>query len=184
MDQGGVRDQLAVLPQQGVHAAEGVLPVVVGQVGEDILEQVAAGIEHGGIQPAGVLDDELGHGRLIRSTCGRTVQEMDEHGTRPPITVRDDAGSRSYEALLDGKVVGTLIYEHEGPRLVLTHTIVEPDYRRRGIGTELARGALDDARAKGLSVTVFCDFVASFIDTHPDYADLVDAAHPGHAHRD
>ncbi len=108
---------------------------------------------------------------------------MDEHGTGPQITVRDNTGSRAYEALLDGTVVGTLIYEHEGPRLVLTHTIVEPDHRHHGIGTRLARGALDDARAKGAPVTVFCDFVVSFIDAHPDYADLVDAAHPGHARR-
>jgi hypothetical protein len=108
---------------------------------------------------------------------------MDEHGTRPQITVRDNTESRSYEALLDGNVVGTLIYEHEGPRLVLTHTIVEPAYRGQGIGTQLVTGALDDIRAKGMPVTVYCDFVVSFIDGHPEYADLVDAAHPGHARR-
>jgi uncharacterized protein len=39
---------------------------------------------------------------------------------------------------------------------------------------------LDDVRAKGLTLTNFCDFVARYIDAHPEYADLLDAAHPGH----
>jgi predicted GNAT family acetyltransferase len=39
---------------------------------------------------------------------------------------------------------------------------------------------LDDVRARGLTLTNFCDFVAHYIDAHPEYADLLDAAHPGH----
>lgn len=97
------------------------------------------------------------------------------------VIVRDNPESRTYEALVDDKVVGTLIYEPEGRRLVLTHAIVEPSYRDHGVATEMVRDALDDVRSRGLTVTVYCSFVREFIAGHPEYADLVDAEHPGHA---
>lgn len=93
------------------------------------------------------------------------------------ITVRDNTESRCYDALLAGEVVGTLIYEHNGPRLVFTHTIIEPQYRKKGIGTKLVQGALDDVRAKGETVTNYCGFVSTFVKAHPEYADLIDADH-------
>jgi uncharacterized protein len=106
-----------------------------------------------------------------------------EAGMTTEITVRDNAESRSYDALLDGQVVGTIVYEHEGARIVFTHTIVEPEFRGRGIGTKLVRDALDDVRAHGRTLTNYCGFVSSFIGSHPEYTDLIDAAHPGLAHR-
>jgi hypothetical protein len=41
------------------------------------------------------------------------------------------------------------------------------------VGGALASWALDDARVRGLSITPFCPFVASYIRHHPEYADLV-----------
>jgi hypothetical protein len=99
------------------------------------------------------------------------------------ITVRDNTDSLSYDALVDGQAVGIIVYEREGQRIVFRHTIVEPEFRGRGIGTELVRGALDDVRARGMTLTNYCGFVSGFMGAHPEYADLVDAAHPGHAPR-
>jgi predicted GNAT family acetyltransferase len=101
----------------------------------------------------------------------------------PEITVRDDAESRRYDALIDDQVVGTIVYERFGSRLVFSHTIVEPEFRGRGIGTVLVTKALDDVRARGMTLTNYCEFVAEFIAAHPDYADLIDAEHPGHPRR-
>jgi uncharacterized protein len=100
----------------------------------------------------------------------------------PEMAVRDDAESLCYEAVIGGEAVGAVVYERAGPRLVILHTIVDPDYRGRGIGTALVRGALDDVRAKGMTLTNYCGFVAGFIAGHPGYADLLDAGHPGHPH--
>jgi uncharacterized protein len=100
------------------------------------------------------------------------------------VTVRDNTESRTFDALIDGKIVGTIVYEHAGPRLVFRHTIVEPDFRGQGIGTTLVREALDDLRARGATLSNYCGFVAEFITSHPDYADLIDAEHPGHPLRD
>jgi hypothetical protein len=103
--------------------------------------------------------------------------------TIPEIAVRDNAESQTYDALIGDQVIGTIVYEHAGPRIVFRHTIVEPEFRGRGIGTTLVTRALDDVRAKGITLTNYCGFVSEFIAAHPGYADLIDAEHPGHPRR-
>ena len=101
----------------------------------------------------------------------------------PEITVRDNAEAQVYDALIGDQVVGSIVYERSGQRLVFSHTIVEPEFRSRGIGTVLVTRALDDVRARGMTLTNYCEFVADFIAAHPGYADLIDAEHPGHPRR-
>jgi predicted GNAT family acetyltransferase len=99
------------------------------------------------------------------------------------VVITNDATAQTYTATVNGAVAGTLIYELEGPRVVLTHTIVEPGAREHGIGTALVRAALDDVRREGKTATVMCPFVTDFIADHPDYAGLVDRDHPGVPYR-
>ena len=95
------------------------------------------------------------------------------------LVVRDNPESQTYDALVGDEIAGTLLYEREGPRFVLTHTAVQHRFQHQGIATALVKEALDDIRAKGKKVTILCPLVASFIAAHPDYADLVDPEHPG-----
>jgi uncharacterized protein len=97
----------------------------------------------------------------------------------PEVTVRDNTESLCYDALVGGEVIGTIVYEHAGSRMVFRHTIVEPEFRGRGVATTLVRAALDDVRAKGMTLTNYCGFVAEFIAARPQYADLINAEHPG-----
>jgi uncharacterized protein len=47
-------------------------------------------------------------------------------------------------------------------------------YEGLGLGGRLARTALDNARARGLTVMPFCPFIAAYIERHIDeYGDLV-----------
>jgi quinol monooxygenase YgiN/predicted GNAT family acetyltransferase len=101
------------------------------------------------------------------------------HSGTPGLVVRENIESQTYDALLGDEIVGTLLYEREGPRLVLTHTAVQNRYQHQGIATTLIGGALDGIRSKGKKVTILCPLVATFIAGHPDYADLVDPEHPG-----
>jgi predicted GNAT family acetyltransferase len=106
----------------------------------------------------------------------------DDSGTpqAASVQVSDNTVSRSYDAMVDGKIAGTIVYERASKtRIVFTHTIVEPAFRGQGVGAALAKGALDDVRAKGLTLTNYCDFVGRYIQAHPEYADLIDAQHPG-----
>jgi uncharacterized protein len=101
----------------------------------------------------------------------------------PDIAIRDNAESQTYDAMMDGEIVGTLVYELEGPRIVITHTAVQARFQHRGIATELIAAALNDIRAKGKKVTILCPIVDEFLQIHPEYADLVDAEHPGMSRR-
>jgi predicted GNAT family acetyltransferase len=97
---------------------------------------------------------------------------------RTGITVRNNAESGSYDALLAGRVVGVIIYERQGSRAIFRHTIVDPKFRGHGVGADLVRGALDDLVAKGLSLTNYCSFVTDFMASNPGYADVLDPIQP------
>jgi uncharacterized protein len=100
----------------------------------------------------------------------------------PEVAIRDNVESFCYDALFEGEVIGTVVYEYSGPRIVFLHTIVDPEFRGRGIGTTLVTAALDDVRARGLKLSNYCAFVSEFIGGHPQYADLLDSSHPGFPH--
>jgi len=91
------------------------------------------------------------------------------------LEVTHNAVLNRYEAQQDGVLAGFAGYQL-GPELVVfTHTEVEPAFEGRGIGSALVRFALDDVRANrpDLKVVPLCSFVKSWIQHHPDYADLV-----------
>jgi uncharacterized protein len=84
-----------------------------------------------------------------------------------------------YEARDGEQVAGFLEYlETTGAVTVLTHTEVSSEYEGRGVGSTLARHALDDARDRGRRVLPLCPFVAEWLRRHPDYGDVVYEATP------
>lgn len=89
------------------------------------------------------------------------------------VVVRDDADGLRYELVVDGRVVGELLYRRRPGGLALVHTEVEPALEGRGLAGRLVAGALDDIRARQLRVVPICPFVRSYIERHPEYADLV-----------
>ncbi|KGN37107.1 GNAT family N-acetyltransferase [Knoellia subterranea] len=79
-----------------------------------------------------------------------------------------------YEAHLGGDLAGFAAYRLDGDRIVFTHTEVDPAFEGKGIGSSLARGALDDVRANGgLTVLPLCPFIKGWIAKHEDYQDLL-----------
>jgi uncharacterized protein len=79
-----------------------------------------------------------------------------------------------YEAHVDGALAGIAVYQLTDKLVVFTHTEVEPAYEGQGIGSALARFALDDVRSEGArKVLPLCPFIKAWIGHHPDYADLV-----------
>lgn len=90
------------------------------------------------------------------------------------VTVTQNADRHRYEAHLDGELAGFAAYELDDDVVTFTHTEVDPAYEGRGVGGALVRGALDDVRSTGgRQVLARCPFVSSWIDRHPDYADLL-----------
>ena len=87
--------------------------------------------------------------------------------------VRDNPAEHWYEISLDGEVAGFAAYQLDGERMVFTHTEISPSAGGHGLGSELARQALDDAARRELKVVPVCEFIAGWIDKHPDYQHLV-----------
>jgi predicted GNAT family acetyltransferase len=99
----------------------------------------------------------------------------DEGMTEPAdVTVQDNPEKNRYEACDDaGVVAGFAAYTIRDGTLVFTHTEVDDAFEGRGIGSALARGALDDARERSLPVRPDCQFIRGYIEKHDEYADLV-----------
>jgi len=88
--------------------------------------------------------------------------------------VTDNEARKRYEITEDGGQVGFLTYRLGEGFVELIHTEVDRDHGGRGLAGILVRFALDDARARGLTVVPTCPYVALFIGEHRDeYLDLV-----------
>jgi predicted GNAT family acetyltransferase len=90
------------------------------------------------------------------------------------VETRDNPEESRYEGWVDGKLAGFAAYRLEPGRIVFTHTEVDDAYEGQGVGSTIARFALDDVRARGdLRVVPRCPFIRGWIEKHPDYQDLV-----------
>jgi uncharacterized protein len=87
--------------------------------------------------------------------------------------VVDDPEASRFEVLVDGEIAGFTEYRRTKSSVAFTHTVIEPAFEGRGLGSALARGALDATREAGLSVLPFCPFIRGYIQRHPAYLDLV-----------
>ena len=99
--------------------------------------------------------------------------------------VLDHPEAQRYEIVIDGHAAGFAEYrlvgpDHETPdhdtpdhTMVFTHTVIQNAFEGRGVGSRLAKAALDDARARGLLVRPECSFFVRYIERHGEYADLV-----------
>ena len=88
------------------------------------------------------------------------------------VTVADNSMENRYEARLDGAVVGVSQYELTADAIVFLHTVVAEEHEGQGVGSAIARYALDDARARGLRVRPLCPYIRGWLVRHPEYADL------------
>jgi predicted GNAT family acetyltransferase len=90
------------------------------------------------------------------------------------VAVADNPAEHRYEARVDGTLAGVAQYSLGEKEIVFTHTEVDDSFEGRGVGSSLARSALDDVRRRGgLAVVPQCEFIKGWIDQHPDYQDLV-----------
>ncbi|GGS20286.1 MULTISPECIES: GNAT family N-acetyltransferase [Actinokineospora] len=88
------------------------------------------------------------------------------------VEVADAPDRRRFEATVDGAPAGHAEYLLGADVIVFPHTEVDPAFEGRGVGSALARAALDEARRRGLSVLATCPFIAGWMRRHPEYLDL------------
>ena len=79
-----------------------------------------------------------------------------------------------YEARLDGELAGFAEYQLTDELIVFTHTEVDPRFEGQGVGSALARFALDEVRDAGdRKVMPLCPFIKGWIARHREYVPLV-----------
>lgn len=91
--------------------------------------------------------------------------------------VRNNPDEKRYEIRVDGQLAGFAQYRDRPGLLAFIHTEVDPAFEGKGVGSALAKAALDDARAQDVAVLPFCPFINEYIRRHPEYTGLVPAEH-------
>jgi predicted GNAT family acetyltransferase len=73
----------------------------------------------------------------------------------------------------------TLPYRQVAGRIVLLKTTVDLKFRGNGVATEFIGSVLNELRQQNAKIAVYCPLVRAFIDSHPQYANMVDQKRPG-----
>ena len=89
-----------------------------------------------------------------------------------PNSVTDNAALNRYELTTDGGI-SFVKYRTMGSIRTLTHAEVPKALEGHGLGSALARGALELARIQGYKIVPQCPFIAAYIAKHPEFRDLV-----------
>lgn len=88
------------------------------------------------------------------------------------MNVVDNEKESRFEVEVGGEIA-IAEYKRSGDRIEFTHTKVPESLEGQGVGSALAREGLEHARREGLTVVPTCPFIASYIDRHPEYQDLL-----------
>lgn len=89
------------------------------------------------------------------------------------VDIKDHPASHRFELTVDGVLAAYAEYNLLKQGLMFTHTEVLAAFEGRGLGSQLARFALDQVRARRVQAIPVCKFIAGFIRKHPEYLDLV-----------
>jgi predicted GNAT family acetyltransferase len=105
---------------------------------------------------------------LAISRCSSVMAEGAEMSEQARVVRNDDAGR--YELWSGDRLAGVAEYTEMGARLtIFTHTEVDDAFSGQGLGKVLARGALDDAVARGRTIVPRCPFIAGYLRRNPGY---------------
>jgi len=87
--------------------------------------------------------------------------------------VRHLPGRQRFEIETGGEVAGYAEYTRDGSTYTITHTVVDPRFEGRGIGSKLVVAMLGELREAGASVLPVCPFVPKVMRDNPELIELV-----------
>ena len=87
--------------------------------------------------------------------------------------VTDNPDEHRFEIHVDDRLAGFADYRLREGAIAFLHTEVDEDFEGEGLGSTLARAALDSAAERGLDVIPYCPFIAEYIQRHEDLVPLV-----------
>jgi uncharacterized protein len=90
------------------------------------------------------------------------------------ISVTDVPDRERFEARDEsGEVAGFVTYQVTEGIIAYTHTEVSPAFEGTGVGSQLARAVMEDARARGRTVVPLCPFLLKWLDRHDEFDDII-----------
>ena len=152
-----------------------LITLTLGFAAGSLLGVAPAKLDARGATPVGVTRQRLGGGEsaatpgfelvLARRTLAPGATTAPGHRNSGPVVLFAEAGT-----------IGFAEYRLRPAqnRIILIHTEVDSAYSGLGLGVQLARYALDDARSSGLRIVPVCPFIASYLTTHHEYDDLLE----------
>lgn len=94
--------------------------------------------------------------------------------TEQSVAVSRNESHKRFEATIDGTPAGFIDYRVRDGEVTLIHTETLAGFEGRGVGSALAKAALDDLRARGEKAFPLCPFIRSWLTKHPgEYDDIV-----------
>lgn len=89
------------------------------------------------------------------------------------LKLTDQSDRNRYEGFAGDALAGIVEYQDVDGERALMHTEVFDAFEGKGVGSALARGVLDDLKAREIKARPFCPFIAGWIRRHPEYLELV-----------
>lgn len=78
-----------------------------------------------------------------------------------------------FEIYVRDEVAAYADYVDIEDKRIFDHTVTMHRFEGHGLATELIGHALAETRAEGLKIVTSCSFVRAYIQSHPEYNDLV-----------
>ena len=88
------------------------------------------------------------------------------------INVVHNPERKRFEVKIDGRLA-VCEYIMTSTRIIFTHTEVPKGLEGKGIGTALAKTAMEYARANSLKIMPLCPYIASYMRRHPEHQDML-----------
>ncbi len=89
------------------------------------------------------------------------------------VQISKNEGRSRFEIAVDGEIAGfTEYFDDDGVR-EFPHTETDPGFRGQGLAGKLVGYALTATREEGLKADPICPYVATFIQRHKSYQDLL-----------
>ena len=89
--------------------------------------------------------------------------------------VRDNTEAQRFERQIHDGMWAAAYYRLENGKFVF-YDVEVPEFASQGIGAALVQGVFNILRARGKKAVIKCSFMQSFLQAHPEYHDVVDAA--------
>jgi hypothetical protein len=97
---------------------------------------------------------------------------MPERSSQPQVTVTHQPQDSRFVVDLDGEQAEAA-YHRNGREVHFTHTEVPAAFEGKGVGSSLAKAALDWAVSERLAIVPQCPFIAAYVKRHREYQEHV-----------